>query len=148
MRYTYYISTAAAVPVVQAAAARRMDAGQMTAAAAAAAAAAAVVGYCVGAARGGASAGPVSTGVRSVASSGSGAGVYESERAVHEYLQFHFGGQDGHCRRCRSAASPSHCCSRGSQVFQSEREEHACGRAWGKGRYHLLSKLTIDGTDT
>lgn len=28
--------------------------------------------------------------MRSVAASGSGAGVYESERAVHEYLQFHY----------------------------------------------------------
>ena len=35
-------------------------------------------------------AGPVAAGVRSVAASGSGAGVYETERAVHEYLQFHF----------------------------------------------------------
>jgi hypothetical protein len=32
----------------------------------------------------------VKTGVRSVAASGAGAGVYESERAVHEYLQFHY----------------------------------------------------------
>ena len=55
------------------------------------AAACCAAGYCAG--RRGESegaGGPVQSGVRSVAASGAGAGVYESERAVHEYLQFHF----------------------------------------------------------
>eukprot|EP01043_Picozoa_sp_COSAG02_P063591 COSAG02_NODE_9056_length_2346_cov_6.077437_1_plen_371_part_00 len=55
--------------------------------------AAAIAGYCAaGIQRHFAAneAGPVRSSVRSVAASGSGAGVYESERAVHEYLQFHF----------------------------------------------------------
>ena len=56
-------------------------------------AAAAALGYCLGHTVGSSqkhAGGPVGSGVRSVAASGAGAGVYESQRAVHEYLQFHY----------------------------------------------------------